>query len=190
MTDLLAWVDESESDRSVDPDVYVLGAVIVGSGAVDDTREAMSSLRMRRQKKVHWHDESAPRRQKIVTVLAELDVDCLVVVRHGRAGERSERRRRHALERLLYELDTIGVGRVVLESRGRADDSRDRALLDAVRRRRAILGALRMDHAAGPSDPMLWIPDTVCGAVTQHRTGDPSYLEALGHSVRMVQIDT
>ena len=77
----------------------------------------------------------------------------VVVVRDGQPGEKPERRRRHYMERLLYELDSLDIDSVTFESRGPKDDKRD--------------------------EPTLWIADAVCGTVVQFRTGDVTYLEAI-----------
>ena len=72
---------------------------------------------------------------------------------------------------------------LVLESRGPADDSRDTALLQALRQGRRLSRDVRLSHAPGPAEPMLWIADAPCGAVTQHRDGAPQYLQALASRV-------
>lgn len=109
----------------------------------------------------------------------------LVVVRDGRPGERPERRRRHCLERLLYELDQLDVGTVTFESRGPRDDKRDRDMLDALRAQHAVSAGLRIEHAVGPHEAMLWVADAVCGAVVRFRTGDRGYLETIQASVEV-----
>jgi hypothetical protein len=170
---LQAFLDESQSDRARDPYCYVLAAGICSPGDINAARAGMERLRLRGQRKVHWRDESANRRRFIAQAVAVLPLQHLVVVRDGRAGETAERRRRHCLERVLYELDQLGVDTATFESRGPADDRRDRFMLDALRARKVVSPELRMAHIPGPKDPLLWVPDTVCGAVTHQRTGDP-----------------
>jgi hypothetical protein len=186
---LLAFADESQSHQQRDPNCYVLAAGLCDPADVDQARSAMLGLQLPGQRKVHWRDESRKRHQQIIEVVAGLPLQHLVVVRDGRAGEKPERRRRHCLERLLYELDTLHVATVTCESRGRRDDHRDRTMLDTLRARQALSSELRLDHLPGPKDPLLWIPDAVCGAITHDRVGNSSYVRMLEVGV-VVQIIT
>lgn len=83
------------------------------------------------------------------------------------------------MTRLLHELVERNVRTVTLESRGRADDARDRDFLDGLRAQKAITSALRMDHRRGREDALLWAADAACGAATQARTGNPLQLDVL-----------
>lgn len=118
-------------------------------------------------------------------------VQHLVVVRDGGPGERPERRRRHCIEALVSTLDELEVRTATFESRGPVDDRRDRKMLDALRARKLVRGRLRMEHVPGPRDPLLWIPDAVCGAVSQHRVGVTTHLDTLQAEtvVQLVVID-
>ncbi len=109
----------------------------------------------------------------------------VIVVRDGRAGERPERRRRHCMERMLYELDQLAVATATFESRGRPDDRRDRAMLDALRARKMITSELRIAHQRGHEEALLWVADAVCGALTQQRVGNSSYLKTIADQVRV-----
>jgi hypothetical protein len=123
-----------------------------------------------------------------VTAVAGLPLSHIVVIRDGMPGEKPERRRRKCLEQLLYTLDDHDVAEVVLESRGPKDDRRDRDMLDSLRSQRSIRPQLRMDHLPGPKDPLLWVPDATCGAVTHDRTGEGHYLECLRTRVDVTMI--
>ncbi|MDY6056110.1 hypothetical protein [Micrococcus sp.] len=48
--------------------------------------------------------------------------------------------------------------------------------------------SLRIDHLQGPKEPLLWVPDAVCGAVTTARVTSDEYLKILGEQVAIVQI--
>lgn len=184
-----AFLDESESDRSADPDTYILAAALIDPAHLDVAREAMRRLLFKGQRKLHWRAESDKRRLQIIETVADAPVEHLVVVRDGRLGERSERRRRHCLERLCFELDQLGVTRATLESRGRADDRRDREMLDTLRSRQIVRGRLRMHHVPGPTEALLWLPDAVCGAVTRARVGDPAYRDTVGSRITIITIN-
>lgn len=187
-TALRAWVDESGSDHEKDPGTYVLAAAIGRRTCEDDVREQMARLRLPGQVKLHWRDETERRRATISRTVAGLDVAHLAVVRSGVSHERPERRRRKCLERLLHELQTRAVDDVILESRGPHDNGRDVQMLNALRGQAAVGPSLRLSHVIGRTEPMLWIPDTVCGAVTSARTGVSTYLAQLESRLTLIEI--
>jgi hypothetical protein len=83
-----AYGDESEPLPT-----YILAAAILETAAEDAARGSMTSLLQRGQAKVHWHDESAARRRKIISVIATTDAMHLVVVHAGAPAGRAERQR-------------------------------------------------------------------------------------------------
>jgi hypothetical protein len=182
---LRAWGDESGSVPQVDPGAYVLSAVSVPPGRIDEVRDRMAQLRRPSEKKLHWRGDSRARHERVLRELAGADVDAVVVVRIGRQDERPERQRRKCLEHFLGALG--GIDHLTLESRGSGLDRRDRDLIDALRASRR-LGGLRVDHAPGPADPMLWMADAVCGAVVASRTGDASYLGLIQRCVHITEV--
>lgn len=74
------------------------------------------------------------------------------------------------------------------ESRGRADDYRDRKMLDHLRQRRLIELPLHIDHLVGRHEPMLWVPDAVCGMVSNLRTGNSTYYDFVRSRVTLHQV--
>ena len=173
----VAWLDESGSNQAVDPGTYILSAVICEREQASQMRATMRALLAgRRHRKLHWRDESPARQELIVKTIAALDVEHLVVIRSDElTTDRPERQRRLCMERMLPELAGLGVEHATLESRGKKDDLRDIQTLDYLRRKRQLERRLHIDHIGGPADPMLWIPDACCGAVTQMRCGNDRF---------------
>jgi hypothetical protein len=186
-----AFVDESQSRSARDPNTYLLAAAVCNQTSVPSVRAEIDALRVSGARKLHWRDEDRKRRRKIAESIAGMPLVHVVVVRDGQPDEKPERRRRHCMERLLYELDTLDVDTVTFESRGPKDDKRDRDMLDALRSKKMIPSTLRIEHAIGLHEPMLWIADAICGAVVQFRTGDPTYLDTIrAHAdLRMLAIE-
>lgn len=166
------WGDESGSVSDIDPDVYLMGAVLARPEDVPALRGAMLELKRPSEKKIHWRGDTGSRHDAVVGVMAELPIEGVIVVRRGPAGEKDERRRRKCFERFAPELQDMGCTSIVLESRGRKADDRDRAMLDALRAQKRVAGSLRLAHAPGPAEPVLWIADAVCGAFVRHRLGE------------------
>lgn len=183
-----AWVDESGSDHTRDPGTYVLAAAISRPPTEATIREQLQRLRLPGQIKLHWRDEDPARRLAITHTVAACDIDHLVIVRIGADHERTERRRRKCLERLLHELEARNIIDVVLESRGGADDRRDIQMLNALRGQHYLSSGIRLTHVVGRYEPMLWIPDAVCGAVTSARIGEPSHQSILKQRLTLIEI--
>jgi len=185
---ITAYGDESGSDHRLDPHSYIFAVAYVAAEDNDQVRNAMNGLREPGQRKLHWRDESVKRRRLITERIATMKVELLVVVRTGVAGERPERRRKECVARIIYELTNGGIEHAVFESRGRADDKRDRDLLDSLRANRSLTNRLRLDHEKGPREPLLWIADAACGAVAAERAGNPEYANKLRCVMTVIDI--
>ena len=185
-----AWGDESGSDRRRDPGTYILGAAVADEDCLDDLRQAMLDLRLASSgPKLHWRDESPSRKHQIAERIAALPVEGFVVVRQGAVEERPERRRRKCLERLLREVTSLGCQHLTLESRGQADDRRDRHLVDQLRRNRRLSNEVKVLHTPGPREPALWLADALCGAVSNDRTGQPEFLKTIAGCVTVETLE-
>lgn len=184
----IAFGDESASRRQMDPGTYMFAAALLDPARATTVREQMRALLLPGQKKVHWREDRDHRHDIVVDVIAGAGVEALVVVRQGSVDDRDERQRRKCLERFVPELEALGCAHLVLESRGPADDKRDRAMLDALRARQ-LSTSLRLDHMPGPAEPLLWIADAVCGAITADRTGEPRWLDRVRRTIEVIAID-
>lgn len=89
---------------------------------------------------------------------------------------------------MLHQLEEELVSDIVLESRGTADDRRDLQLADALRGQRLLARSLRLSHVVGRTEPMLWIPDAVCGAIVSARVGVPGHQAVLASRLRIIPI--
>ena len=173
-----AYVDESEPDPRFGAGVYVLAAALVEQQDQLTVQEAMTGLRLKGQRKLHWRDEDTGRRKLLAETVAELPALHLIVVKIDQHAS-SERRRRLCLVKLLAELDAHGVSEIYLEAREAKQNDGDRGMLDALRAQKMIGSGLRMYHHRGPENPLLWVPDIVAGAVGADRAGEPAYLNSL-----------
>ncbi len=156
-----AYVDESEPSGDRDHTVYVLAAVIVAAAERERVGEAVRLATPERERKLHWY--GALRAQRLTWLDLLRRAVQIIVVRYEGAAARAERRRRYCLERLVWELEQRDVRLVVLESRGRAADDRDRSMFDALRRR-GTGRDMRHEHVSGNAEPLVALPDIACGA--------------------------
>jgi len=166
----------------------VIAAVVCAAQRVAYLRGAMAMLKPRASRKLHWHDLSQRplMRQQALDSLNLLPLKIVVAIRVDVAGSRPERLRRMCMESLVMTLDKIGVGKIVAESRGPADDLRDIEHFVAMQSRRIPGASIRLAHIPGPEDPALWSADAVAGAVATAIKGDDSYLARLNR-VTLVQ---
>ncbi len=185
-----AYVDESESNQRIDPHTYLLAAALVHDEYLEETRAEVRELLRPGQRKLHWRDESADFRTRIIKTIAALPALHVVVVREGRVGETVERRRRKCFERLAYELVSRGVGHVVAEAREPKSNARELRHFNTLRTARVIRAEMRLSHITGPGEPLLWIPDAIAGAMTAARSGRRDYLDQLADLVDVVTLGT
>ncbi len=182
---LTAWADESGSIPELDPGAYVMAAALCDECDVVEVRSAMKALQLA-EPKVHWHGSSAQRRIELVEAVRALPVTGFVVV-HVQAGASDRRHRRKALEYLLPQLAGMPCSTITLESRGQLDAS-DLDMLQKLRSGRVVEPTLRIEHAIGRTEPVLWVADVVCGSVVQARVGNDRYLTAFGGAVEVATI--
>jgi len=185
---LHAWVDESMRITSDDQGTYILASVVCDPSCCGPVRQAMGSLLLRGQKRLHWRDEDAVRRDKIVATVASVDMAAVVVVGMPMAKAKQERARRLCMEVLLPRLDEMGVGRVWLESRTPTLNKVDAKMVLALRGKRLISRELRVDVARPLEERMLWVPDVVAGSVGAARDGNPRWLDPIRQVVTEIDI--
>jgi hypothetical protein len=186
---LHAWVDESVLVDGPGPGAYVLGAVVADPTSCDGIRDKLRALRRGREPRLHWQTEQPRRRTLIADTVAAMDLAAIVVVGTPVARTAQERARRCCLDRLLFELDQLGVEQVWMEARTDRLNRADLRLVDAARRKGAIPGRLRVDHARPLDEPMLWLPDSVAGAVSASHRGKLSWLATIQQTVTMIRLD-
>ena len=186
---LHAWVDESMLFPPQGSGTYLLAAALADPKLCAGVREAMDGLREPGQAKLHWRNEGAPRRRKIVTAVGKCHITSLVIIGTPLAKSKQERGRALCMERLLYELDGLGVDRVYLESRTKTLNDRDMTTVVRLRGVNAISPWLRVEILNPSGEPMLWIADIVAGAVKAARSGQDEYLSGIAPYVEQIEID-
>jgi hypothetical protein len=187
---LHAWVEESmQMPRQERDGHYLLAAAIASPAACDPMRDNLRELLLKGARRLHWRDESAPRRAKIASAIAGHDLVHVVVVGTPIDAKKQERARRQCLERLVFELGSLDVSRVWLESRTQSLNDRDRRMFAALHAKHAMPAEFHIDFALPTEDPMLWVADAVAGAVGQARRGFAlDVRESLGQGIDEIDI--
>lgn len=173
-----AFIDESSVVRGEDRQEYLIAAAIIPVDKCDEVRDALRPLLLPGQIKLHWSDESAPRRRTIVKELLALEPMSVVITHLSERRRKNERFRRKCLGELYTEMITMEVHDLMLESRSARQDSNDVAHLVALQGG-GLDRQLRICHSRGGDEPLLWIADTVLGAINADKMGEQHYLEAL-----------
>ena len=122
---LIAAVDETVVEQQGGV-TYVLAAVVFGDAhaALQDAK----SLTANRTRPFHWHREGPTTRATAVELIDRHAIATRIVAR--RAGRQSQTAARgELLTELVAELANAGVGHIVIESRGRREDGRDRSVI-------------------------------------------------------------
>lgn len=179
---LVAYGDESSVLRSPESQEYLICATILECAQFEQLRDQLLPLLLPGQIKLHWTDESAPRRRSIVKTISEIESIQVIVTNSSERSKKTERYRRKCLERLYYELVELKVCHLTLESRQEAQNQKDIKHL-APLQSSGVYRGLRISHARGGDDPLLWIPDVVLGALNASKQGNPEYWDLLKGNV-------
>ena len=181
-----AYIDESGGSGKELLNVYILAATIPLTDEPEQVRDRLRSLKPAGARKLHWYQATDLDRARIVETIADLDVMHVVVESVEPPTTRDERHRRLCLRELLARLDHMGVDDVVMESRGPGSNHRDRTMIKTMRVDRTISSRMEVSHRDGPFEPLLWIPDAVCGAVVDRRLGRPHFLAPVQRTIEWI----
>jgi len=174
----VAYIDESSSAHPPAQQEYMVCAAIIDTNSLESVRDALLPLRLPGQIKLHWTDESDKRRQQIIDALCAIDSMQAIISHRSEFSRKTERFRRKCLEQLYFELSEMGIRDITLEGRQAAQNRLDIAHIVALQGQGQHPG-LRLRHARGGDDPLLWIPDAVPGALNSVELGNAHYWEAL-----------
>ncbi|KNC19890.1 hypothetical protein AC792_03690 [Arthrobacter sp. RIT-PI-e] len=187
---LHAWVDESMRGVTGDQGMYLLGAVVADPAECEPTRDELRAVLPKGARKLHWTDMGEREKKQVTGLVCGLDVAHMVVIGTPLNLKKQEKARAKCMERLLWELGEMGVSRVFLEHRTPSLNSRDMKLVDQLRGRQAMPASLRVDIAQPSTEPMLWIPDQMLGAMGDAETNaDGSWLELYNGAVHRIDIE-
>lgn len=187
---LHAWVDESMRHDAAGNGLYLLAAAVGDPARCSGIRQDLRNLLYKRQERMHWRDESDPRRSKIAAAVGQLDLASVVVVAAPLDAKKQERARRQCMEVLYSDLCTRGVGTIWQEARTPSLNTHDRKMIAALRGKRLLPAHVRVEFAMPTQEPMLWVPDAVAGAVGCARVGDGGHwLEQLEGTVTQIDIE-
>ncbi|WP_285758623.1 hypothetical protein [Nocardiopsis ansamitocini] len=186
----VAYGDESflESDSH---GFYVLATAVFEPHAIGEARAVMSTLwKGSPTSKLHWNDLTPRQRENVAKTVADLAGFHIVAVGSPVPRRRQERARAVCLNHLVDELHGYGVDTLYLEARDKALNQRDVQTVTGARFNLPRGTRFRVEHHRGGSDPLLWVPDVVAGAVRAHRQGEPLYRDILAECLYDLDVTT
>lgn len=150
---LHAFVDESQRRD------YIICAAVVSPNDLASIRASLRNLLLPGQRRLHFVDESKQRRRKCLSVMAELPLHARIYTTSGNESVA----RGQLLDHLLNDLIPLQCERLVIESRGAAQDSRERRRIAALITHREAT-PFTYHHMKPHEEPMLWVPDAIAWA--------------------------
>ena len=184
-----AWVDESALQSRVDVPMYLLGASLTST---EHEISISSDLRCRvpRGKKLHWRELGDRGKTEARSLLSTLPIEHVIVIAGPlRDGVKQERARGQCIERLLWELSERMVDTVTFESRSPAQDRADRRRVDGLRGRQYISTSMHVQWTPGATEPLLWLPDLIVGAVGDARAHNRRLAAELNPTITEISIE-
>lgn len=178
----VAFIDESCAFRPQGWKVYMVCAALVEPERIGDMRMRLEPLLLPGQKKLHWTDENIRRKLVISREVGAIGNMNAIVSHYGGASGQEERFRRKRLEQIYFELEAMGVCRVVLESRTTKQDAEDQAHIVALQQK-GVVPNIRIEHKPSGDEPLLWIPDAVLGALNLRHKGQGECWGLLSESI-------
>lgn len=173
-----------------DQGMYLLGAVVADPSTCEPTRDELRAVLPKGARKLHWTDMEDREKKQVTSLVADFDVAHMVVIGAPLDLKKQEHARAKCMERLLWELGEMEVSKVFLEHRTPSLNKRDMKLIDHLRGRKAMPKTLRVDIALPSSEPMLWIPDQMLGAMGDAEANDDvTWLELYNGAVHRIDIE-
>lgn len=178
---MLAAADESM--RQVNGGVYVIAAGVLVKERADEIRTELRALLRPRQERFHWRNEGEAERLAMLKRIVELELFAYAYIHRPPTPRRQDRARAQCLKGLLWDLHQDHIGELVIETRQRRNDRKDRILILQAQEAGIASPDLRYRHARPKEEPLLWLPDAVAGAVSSDEVEATNYVGALGDIV-------
>lgn len=142
-----AFVDEATRQD------YLLCVSMVPVASLATLRRDVHGLRPRGSSRIHMTSIHTAERSRVVSGIAALDVSSRLYV-VGKSKVTGRQARDIALEKMIHDLASLGVRRLMIESC--SQDSEDRRIIGKLRPPGV---EFHFDVVAPSTDSLLWIPD-------------------------------
>ena len=179
-----AYVDES---IHVEPGICVVGVAVVEAGMEDAVRASLAAVLPRGAKRLHWQQNSTPLRLDSALAVAENVVEARAYVSYFDHQRRGDAARERCLVHMIADLGGLPYETVTIDRRSPHQDTRDLVALNGQCVRLRLPRPPRIVHDGTLTEPLLWLADTVAGAVAEHiQSGDDAFVRMFGHRLAVV----
>ena len=180
---MLALVDESIVIAGAG--CYLLACVVL-----PDDRRAKVRREVRRAavgNHFHWKDEREDAQFRMLAVLAGGATRLFAHVRRPTVRREHEGVRATLLNALLDDLAKTTTLDLLLESRQRVNDLKDRQVIAGAVADHRISSDINYGHSGPDQEPLLWLADALAGAVMAQVRGDGKFVASLPPGLLMVR---
>jgi hypothetical protein len=180
-------IDESGDDIS-GRQRYVIGAGVF-LNSVAFVRAEIAALFVSRRRPFHWVAEGSVTRHAMLDLIGALGIEVFAVVGAAESRHHIELVRERCLRELFRITRPLAPSSVIIESRERStgivgQNRRDYATLIEARHAGELAPSVHYEWAP-KTDPLVWLADTVAGAVLGAERGDASWIDRLGQRTRL-----
>lgn len=174
--------------KSDEERIYLLGAVVADPSRCTPARDALRKVLPKDARKLHWTDMESRGKRKVTELVTGFDMAHMVVVGSPLDHRKQEHARAKCMERLLWELGQLEVTQVFLEARTKSLNDRDMKLVRHLRGKKSIPSTIRVNIALPSTEPMLWIPDQVLGAMGDAEANETVWLDQYQGAIERIDI--
>ena len=150
-----AFVDESKRKG-----VYLVCAVLIDPKELSHARGKLRSMRLPKQRRLHFSKESSQRRIFLLEEVSTLPIQALIYS----STMKEPYSRQEIMAALLNDLSAVGCKRLIIERREAGQDARESAQIAAAIRSGKVPAKMIYDHLRGHEEPLLWVADAVAWA--------------------------
>ena len=142
-------VDESKSKK------YVLAVVQIEGADTKLARRVLSDLRMKGQHYIHFVNEGASRKRRILSAISEINFQCTFLVSEMKNEKQA---RQECLIALVKSLNESEEYLIIFDS----DDNHivnDKKVIRSALQESGLTTSVTYRHERSRSQPLLWLPD-------------------------------
>lgn len=178
---MICYVDESVH---IDHGLYIIAAAIV-EGA-DDARADLLALKPAGAPRLHWQSNSQRLRESSADLVAIHVEHAYAFVAYFDDKKRQDLARATIFEQILSKMGGPPITELVIDQRNGHQNARDKEVLLKQCRRLNLRHPPRWSHGDSRQEPLLWLPDTIAGAVGQHLLWkDPAMVHRIGAKLQI-----
>jgi len=181
---MIALIDESLALRPNGYQYVIASAIVVSAPSIDHVdieslREAVRQLVAARSRPFRWKHEGVIKKGEMIDLIVNEQLFVTASISKPRKAHHDRLSRAECLTNVCAQLAIEGIEELVIESRG-VQDTDDISTIQAAKKSGSLPESFPEPDFRGKSEPLLWIPDAVAGAIREAETAkNRTWLERL-----------